>query len=381
MAKKSSRVTIRDIAAVGGMHPSTVSLALRDDPRLPEETRAKIKQLAAKMGYEANPLVSAWLRHVRQPEVAQEGVGMAFMLGMEASELVAKESYYRAFIEGARAEALALGYVVSDILFGRQSPSELLKAIARLRYRGVRGVVIFDPAECVPPEVVRELESNFAVVAMLRCGGGHRFHRVSTDIAYNATLALKRLREIGCKRIAFPVKPGGVDRVRADTINAFLGQQQLWPETDIIPLPKNSVEQIPELLLRWVKKHRPDAILSVNFAWYQVLQDGGYRMPEDLIFAHIGTDTRRWLPGVVNRAHEVGRAAVFKLAGLMTGNRFGAPEFPLATMVPGFWSDGEKPISRRDAATPLRGASPSRPSKKRGPAMRGSVAKKRREPA
>ena len=347
MAKKAFRVTIRDIAAAGGIHPSTVSLALRDDPRLPEKTRAKIKGLAKKLGYEANPFVSAWLRHVRQPELAQQGAGMVFILGMEASELVAKESYYRTFIDGARAEAAALGYVVTEIVFGRDSTPSLLKSIARLRYRGVRGAIVFDPAECLSPEVVRELESDFAVVVMLRCGGGHRFHRVGTDIALNTTLALGRLRELGCRRIGFPVKPSGVDRIRTEAACAYLGQQQVWPVKERIPVPSEPVEQSPKLFLQWVKKHRPDALLSVNFAWYKYLEDGGYRMPEDLIFAHLGTDSRLSLSGMIHRGYEVGCSAVFQLAGLLTANRYGVPSFPLNTLVPGVWSDGEKPIALR----------------------------------
>ncbi len=46
--------TIRDIAAVCGVNPSTVSRALRDDPRVKSETREKIIAMAREHGYNPN---------------------------------------------------------------------------------------------------------------------------------------------------------------------------------------------------------------------------------------------------------------------------------------------------------------------------------------
>ena len=41
MPASPNRVTLRDVARAAGCHFSTVSLALRDHPRLPVETRAR----------------------------------------------------------------------------------------------------------------------------------------------------------------------------------------------------------------------------------------------------------------------------------------------------------------------------------------------------
>lgn len=48
------RVTIATIAEQAGVHRSTVSLALRDDPRLPVATRERIKGIARDLGYKPN---------------------------------------------------------------------------------------------------------------------------------------------------------------------------------------------------------------------------------------------------------------------------------------------------------------------------------------
>lgn len=364
MGKIKNRVSLQDVAEACEVHVSTVSLAMREDPRIPAATRDKVKAAAARLGYKANPLVSAWLRQVRQPEAAQAGVGMAFLLGTAVNPAVGAEPYYKILVDGARAEARALGYLVSEIRFGLDDENRLRKAVAQLRYRGVRGVLIFDPEECIPESVVRDLEAGFAVVVLLRCGGGHRFHRVGTDVGANVTLALARLREAGCRRIAFPIHPSQAQRLRKEALSIFLWQQQLWPDADRLPLPGEIVEHDEALFLAWMRRHRPDALLSVNYALYPVLFRAGYRMPGELVFAHIGTDARPELTGVNNRGHEVGRAAVFKLAGLITGNRFGVPDIPLNTLVPGVWTEGAGASLAPSAPVARPRRAPARPGKR-----------------
>lgn len=51
MAKMS---TIKDIAVELGVSPATVSRALADHPRIPEETRARVRAVADELGYVAN---------------------------------------------------------------------------------------------------------------------------------------------------------------------------------------------------------------------------------------------------------------------------------------------------------------------------------------
>ena len=51
MAEIHSRVTLADLAKATGLHYSSVSLALRDSPKIPVHTRDKVKAVARKMGY------------------------------------------------------------------------------------------------------------------------------------------------------------------------------------------------------------------------------------------------------------------------------------------------------------------------------------------
>ncbi len=62
-------ITLRDVAGACGYTVNTVSRALRGDPRLPESTRAKIREAAVRMGYIRNSLAST-LRSGRSGNIA-----------------------------------------------------------------------------------------------------------------------------------------------------------------------------------------------------------------------------------------------------------------------------------------------------------------------
>src|SRR5687768_16285134 len=53
------RVTLADVAVRANVHVTTVSLALRNHPRLPAATRERIQALAKKMGFAPDPCVRA----------------------------------------------------------------------------------------------------------------------------------------------------------------------------------------------------------------------------------------------------------------------------------------------------------------------------------
>src|SRR5580693_10677977 len=57
------RVTLRDIARRANVHVSTVSLALRDSPRLPDETRFRVQAMAREMGYVHDSVLDALLAY------------------------------------------------------------------------------------------------------------------------------------------------------------------------------------------------------------------------------------------------------------------------------------------------------------------------------
>lgn len=52
-------VTIRDVAALAGVSPSTVSRTCKDHSSISKETKEKVRWAMAQLGYEPNPASSA----------------------------------------------------------------------------------------------------------------------------------------------------------------------------------------------------------------------------------------------------------------------------------------------------------------------------------
>ena len=61
----NSRPNMQQIADAVGFSKSAVSLALRNDPRLPVATRQRIQSIAEKMGYRRNPVVDSLMTQLR----------------------------------------------------------------------------------------------------------------------------------------------------------------------------------------------------------------------------------------------------------------------------------------------------------------------------
>ena len=47
-------VTIKDVAALAGVSPSTVSRTCKDNPSISKETKEKVRRAIAQLGYEPN---------------------------------------------------------------------------------------------------------------------------------------------------------------------------------------------------------------------------------------------------------------------------------------------------------------------------------------
>ena len=67
----ATRISLADIARKAGVHITTVSLALRDSPRLPVATKTRIKTLADEMGYQPDPMLSALTAYRRNAKIQQ----------------------------------------------------------------------------------------------------------------------------------------------------------------------------------------------------------------------------------------------------------------------------------------------------------------------
>src|SRR5260221_9176266 len=128
-----------EIAQELGVASSTVSRALRGDPRISVQMRQRVETLAKNTGYRPNPLVSALMASRRRRGGGGEVDVIALVTNYGGRERWRAEDVCRWEYEGIVALATALGFRVEIFPFaeygGNANPM-----IPRLRARGIPGV-------------------------------------------------------------------------------------------------------------------------------------------------------------------------------------------------------------------------------------------------
>ncbi len=114
-------VTIKDVAALAGVSPSTVSRTCKNHPSISRETKEKVRYAMAQLGYEPNIQTNI---HVEQ------AMQMISIILPPSSRDVYENSFYLELIRGISQFCNARGYI-STIITG-QDDEEILKVIQTL---------------------------------------------------------------------------------------------------------------------------------------------------------------------------------------------------------------------------------------------------------
>jgi len=342
------RTTMKDVAQRLGVHTTTVSLALRNSPKLPIATRRKIQELANKMGYHQDPMLSAltaYRSNLAAPK-SQPTVAMIFDF-TGPKELETASGSYRNFVDGANRKAEELGYKISKMFF--EGPNRLTEG-RRIGHIldscGVRGIIL-----CAfrPRTTSFQLEwDQFSVVQIESQHLALPLPMVSTDQVLMAREAVRRLSKQGFQRIGLAV--GREEEIYLDhafTVG-FHGEAALHPELKPAPpllLPNGQPpEEFAPLLRRWIKRHKIEAVISNWSTVVTVLDADRMNLPGIPTVVKLGvTPTQSAFGGMTQRDTVVGERAMEQLAMLLKTNQTGFVETPNRILIPGLWIDGTRP--------------------------------------
>ncbi|MDO9352386.1 MAG: LacI family DNA-binding transcriptional regulator [Solirubrobacteraceae bacterium] len=197
-----SAPTSRDIAREAGVSQSTVSRALRRDPRVSEDTLLKVQEVADRLGYVTNRAARA-LKMRRSHTV-----------GIVVADL--RNPYFLEVVDGLHDELHIADYrtfLLTDRLdYGRGA--DLIDVL-----RGSVDGVIFASARSADSAPVGLAQHGLPVVLINREVEGHELDRVLSDYATGGALAARHLVELGHKRIGLITGPSKMavfhDRERA----------------------------------------------------------------------------------------------------------------------------------------------------------------------
>lgn len=185
---KQGKTTIHDIARKLNVTASTVSRALKDHPRISEQTKKRVLEEARKLNYQVNHIAAA-LRN-----------GRSNTIGIVVP--TTDRSFFASVIRGIEEVANRAGYHVM-ICQSYDSYQKELDAFDALLKARVDGVLISHGKETVNFDHIKRLkERGLPVIMFDRTTDEIGVSQVVIDDYYGAYTSVVHLLEQGCRRIA-----------------------------------------------------------------------------------------------------------------------------------------------------------------------------------
>ncbi|MDO8542211.1 MAG: LacI family DNA-binding transcriptional regulator [Opitutaceae bacterium] len=331
------RITLRDVARRAGCHFSTVSLALRGRPEIPVGTRARLKKIADELGYRPDPMLASLSSYRRDDRPARYRATLAWVTNFPTRSGWRNEEIYYEYYLGARERAQALGFRLQEFWL-RDENMTAARATQILAARGIQGLII--APQPTPSEVVTLEWSRFSAVVIGYSVASPTLHMVCPNQYRSMKLAMDRLMARNYRRIALVMLRASDERVDNNWLGGYLVMQQRLPAANRLePLLLNAWDE--ELFATWLRRERPDAIVSKCVEALPALRRLGYRLPQDLGAAFLTrVKSSREISGIDERPFEVGTAAVDYLVSMQHRTERGVPDQPRRLLIEGKWVEG-----------------------------------------
>ncbi len=141
MAILQARPTLRDIGLKTGFHYSTVSLALRDHPRIPDSTKQIICEAAKGLGYQPDAMLSALCAYRLTKRLPKGQTVIAWITNHRTRTGWRMSACTRDYFEGASQRARERGYRLET--FWLSEPGMTGDRMSRILWtRGIQGVLL-----------------------------------------------------------------------------------------------------------------------------------------------------------------------------------------------------------------------------------------------
>lgn len=345
-------VNMMDVAKEAGVSMMTVSLALRGHSKISKATAKRVREIAERMGYRPNPLVSALVSDIRSRYKMKTPPVIGFISSYEERNTWWLNEVQRSYYEGAkaRAEKLGFGFELFEVAVDGMTPRRLNNILS---YRKVCGLI------CGPlPDVSIDLELDWEAFPAVALGYSMRepaIHRITHNHYQSMSLTLQRLDDLGYKRIGIISAEWATVRTSDLYIGALEAYQRRIPVSNRIPwlaLPINGIRV--DLILNWIQQQKCDVVVDASFnALDYIFEQSQITLPKGLAYATLSW--RREKPentGIEQNSFIVGEVAVNTLVSQIYANERGVPSTQTISLVNGKWMEGKtvppkKKVTRR----------------------------------
>lgn len=337
------RPTLKDVARESGYHITTISLALREHPSIPEATRARIREIAQRMGYQKNPVYHALSRFRQQGSVCAPAPRIAYLENFGAGSGQSRPPHLEVVFRGAQRQAELLGYQLDPLAVG-EDDHDSHSLTNYLNEHQITGIVL---ASFLPG--FAEIALNWDDYAVAKIHSRHTEPEatvVGNDQLREVRLAFRRLSALGYQRIGLAIGRSDEDSSGHRHTAGYLMEEASLPADRRVPpllFPYN-ISEIPlrGMIARWVRRHQVDVVLCNWGIIEKMLRHEGLKVPEEVACASLCLcePIPTGLAGVRPNLHLVGERAVSIVVAQLKSTERGLPEFPSSIYVQSVWQDG-----------------------------------------
>lgn len=295
--------------------------------------------MAIRMGYRPNPLATGLgqqRRHAYKHPISAEIAWINYWVNPK--ELYSYHEF-DLYWKGAYQAAEQCGYRLEEFrCHNRLSPFQLEKVLLA---RNILGILI--PPHRAPyiPSDWDEVDWGQFSVVRFGYSVAHPPADVVTGNQWNSgLLAFESIRQRGYQRIGFVTGLAKANCFKAGFLTKQMeGAAKHRVPALILPTLKDySMDSAP--LVPWLKKYRPDAILTDVAGLKKMLVKAGCRIPQDIGLATTSVLDGNADAGIYQNSKDMGRAAVELLISHINHNYRGIPEICRELLIEGKWVNG-----------------------------------------
>jgi LacI family transcriptional regulator len=337
--KQFETVRMAEIAQRLGVASSTISRALRNDPRISIEVRERVRIAAQEAGYRPNPLVSALMANRRRRGSGGVVDVIALVTNYGGKSDWRTKDVCRWEYDGIQRRARELGFRIETFALADYN-WDIAKLQTTLRARAIRGVLLgFSREE--RPDTTFDCE-DFSVAALSGYFPGVVADRANFHGFFNVQLALDQIYQHGYRRPTL-IAPALNNRISNNLWSgAFLDWERRLPKRDrlepFIPRENAGAAEFRD----WLYRNDPDSLLVYKFPARKLLESWGVRVPEDIGLAYLyrTSDEMGSAAGIDGNLDVVGAAAFDLVVERLHANATGTSKHPKEVLITGTWHEG-----------------------------------------
>jgi LacI family transcriptional regulator len=210
-----------------------------------------------------------------------------------------------------------------------------------LQNRGIRGLII------APLKKSRaRLKLDWGAFSSITLGHSlvhPRLNRVAHDLVRSMITIMRRLRQLGYRRIGLAIPDELEERNNYGWYAGYSVEARRISSENQIPWFRLPPLKNKEQFCTWIKQHKPEVIVSFNDHLVEILEKKlKMKVPQKIGFAHVNlSDTSGTFSGIYQKPKTIGEAAIELLVGMLQRNECGLPQDPRVTLIEGDWIEGK----------------------------------------